>query len=64
MSGKKPDEYKGVAQFFKYLSEPQVQAKSHQRTGYLPITMRGVRADREVAASTSRTRAPTSASRR
>ena len=38
MAGKKPDEYKGVAAFFKYLSDPQVQAKSHQDTGYLPIT--------------------------
>ncbi len=38
MSGKKPDEYKGVALFYKYLSDPQVQAKSHQDTGYLPIT--------------------------
>ena len=38
MSGKKPAEVKGVALFFKYLSDPQVQAKSHQETGYLPIT--------------------------
>jgi sn-glycerol 3-phosphate transport system substrate-binding protein len=38
MSGKKPEEYKGVAAFFSYLSDPEVQAKSHQRTGYLPIT--------------------------
>ncbi len=38
MSGKKPDEYKGVAEFFSYLSEAEVQAKNHQRTGYLPIT--------------------------
>jgi sn-glycerol 3-phosphate transport system substrate-binding protein len=38
MAGKKPDEYKGVAEFFKYLSDAQVQAKSHQETGYLPIT--------------------------
>jgi sn-glycerol 3-phosphate transport system substrate-binding protein len=38
MSGKKPDEYKGVALFYKHLSDPQVQAKSHQETGYLPIT--------------------------
>jgi sn-glycerol 3-phosphate transport system substrate-binding protein len=38
MSGKKPAEYKGVALFYKYLSDPQVQAKSHQETGYLPIT--------------------------
>jgi sn-glycerol 3-phosphate transport system substrate-binding protein len=39
MSGKKPIEYKGVANFFNYLSRPDVQAASHQRTGYLPITM-------------------------
>jgi sn-glycerol 3-phosphate transport system substrate-binding protein len=38
MSGKKPEEYKGVAEFFKYLSDAEVQAKSHQETGYLPIT--------------------------
>jgi sn-glycerol 3-phosphate transport system substrate-binding protein len=38
MSGKKPDEYKGVAQFYQYLSQAAVQAKSHQDTGYLPIT--------------------------
>ena len=38
MAGKKADEYKGVALFFKYLSLPEVQAKSHQETGYLPIT--------------------------
>jgi sn-glycerol 3-phosphate transport system substrate-binding protein len=38
MSGKKADEYKGVAAFFDYLSRPDVQAKSHQMTGYLPIT--------------------------
>jgi sn-glycerol 3-phosphate transport system substrate-binding protein len=38
MAGKKPEEYKAVAAFYKYLSDPQVQAKSHQDTGYLPIT--------------------------
>ncbi len=38
MSGRKAEEYKGVAAFFNYLSDPQVQAKSHQQTGYLPIT--------------------------
>ena len=38
MAGKKPVEYKGVAAFFDYLSKPEVQAASHQRTGYLPIT--------------------------
>jgi len=38
MSGKKADEYKGVAEFFRFLSDANVQAKSHQATGYLPIT--------------------------
>ena len=38
MSGKKAEEYKGVAHFFQYLSQADVAAKSHQRTGYLPVT--------------------------
>ena len=38
MSGKPADHYKGVASFFNYLSSPEVQAASHKRTGYLPIT--------------------------
>lgn len=39
MGGKKADEYKGVATFFNYLTNAETQAKSHQRTGYLPITL-------------------------
>ena len=39
MAGKKADEYKGVAEFFTYVSSPEVQAASHKRTGYLPITL-------------------------
>lgn len=31
-------EYKGVARFFAYLSQPAVQAAWHQNTGYLPVT--------------------------
>jgi sn-glycerol 3-phosphate transport system substrate-binding protein len=38
MAGKKPEEYKGIAQFFAHLSKPEVDARSHQRTGYLPLT--------------------------
>jgi sn-glycerol 3-phosphate transport system substrate-binding protein len=38
MSGKKAEEYKAVAKFYKFLSQPEVQAKWHQETGYLPIT--------------------------
>jgi sn-glycerol 3-phosphate transport system substrate-binding protein len=39
MAGKSPEHYKGVAAFFKYLSDPKVQSESHMRTGYLPVTM-------------------------
>ena len=39
MSGKKKDEYKGVAKFLTFLSQPEVQAQFSQETGYLPITM-------------------------
>ena len=38
MSGKKAEENKGVAQFFKFLSQPEVQARWHQDTNYLPTT--------------------------
>jgi len=38
MNGHPPGDYTGIAQFFQYLSTPEVQAASHQRTGYLPIT--------------------------
>jgi sn-glycerol 3-phosphate transport system substrate-binding protein len=39
MAGKPKDDYKGVAKFFTYLSDPQRQAEWHQKTGYLPITL-------------------------
>ena len=39
MSGKKAEQYKGIAKFFDYLSKPEVQSASHKRTGYLPITI-------------------------
>ncbi|WP_332694067.1 sn-glycerol-3-phosphate ABC transporter substrate-binding protein UgpB [Devosia sp.] len=38
LNGKDAEVYKGVAQFFTYLSSPEVQAEWHQATGYLPIT--------------------------
>jgi sn-glycerol 3-phosphate transport system substrate-binding protein len=38
MAGKKPEEYKGIAKFFTYLSSTEVQEKWHEATGYLPIT--------------------------
>ena len=39
MQGHQAEDYKGVAAFFNFLSSPEVQAKWHQDTGYLPITM-------------------------
>ncbi len=39
MGGKKPDEYKGVAKFFAFLSQPEIQMEWHTATGYVPITM-------------------------
>ncbi len=38
LKGKAKGDYKGVAQFLKYLSSPKVQAWWHQETGYVPIT--------------------------
>ena len=38
MSGKPAGDYKGVGQFYAFLSQPEEAAKSHQRTGYLPLT--------------------------
>ncbi len=39
MSGKKKEEYKGVAKFFTFLSSTAIQAEWHQETGYLPLTL-------------------------
>ena len=38
LQGHDAEEYKGVADFFSYLSSPEVQADWHQYSGYLPIT--------------------------
>jgi sn-glycerol 3-phosphate transport system substrate-binding protein len=38
MGGKKPEDYKGVAKFFTFLSDTNRQARLHQESGYLPIT--------------------------
>jgi len=39
LQGKPKDEYPGVAKFFTFLSKGEVQAKWHQETGYVPITL-------------------------
>ncbi|ABV93753.1 sn-glycerol-3-phosphate-binding periplasmic protein ugpB precursor [Dinoroseobacter shibae DFL 12 = DSM 16493] len=38
MEGHEAEEYAGVAAFMDFLSSPEIQAKWHQDTGYLPIT--------------------------
>ncbi|OON39458.1 sn-glycerol-3-phosphate ABC transporter substrate-binding protein [Izhakiella australiensis] len=38
MKGKDPATYKGVAEFMKFLAQPEIAAEWHQKTGYLPIT--------------------------
>jgi sn-glycerol 3-phosphate transport system substrate-binding protein len=43
MKGAKPEEYKGVAQFFKYLASPENQAWWATTTGYLPLTNAAVK---------------------
>jgi sn-glycerol 3-phosphate transport system substrate-binding protein len=39
MGGKSKEEYKAVAKFLTFLSQPEIQAEWHQTTGYLPITL-------------------------
>jgi len=39
MGGRSAAEYKGVAKFLTFLSQPELQAEWHQGTGYLPITL-------------------------
>jgi sn-glycerol 3-phosphate transport system substrate-binding protein len=38
MGGKTPEEYKGIAKFFTFLSDTDRQVYLHQASGYLPIT--------------------------
>jgi sn-glycerol 3-phosphate transport system substrate-binding protein len=38
---RKPEEYKAVAEFFRYISQPEVVAKWHTDTGFLPVTIAG-----------------------
>ena len=38
-SGKPKSHYKGIAEFFNFISSPKIQAEWHQVTGYAPITV-------------------------
>ena len=37
--GKSDEEYKGIAEFFNFLSQVEIQSRLHQVSGYLPVTM-------------------------
>lgn len=37
--GKSDDEYKGVAAFFEFLSQTEIQQRLHEVSGYLPVTL-------------------------
>jgi sn-glycerol 3-phosphate transport system substrate-binding protein len=53
LRGRPEEEYKAVARFFAYLSQPQVQAAWHQHTGYLPVTRAQGFYDRNPGAETA-----------
>ena len=46
-AGHNDEEYKGVAQFFEFLSRTDIQSRLHQMSGYLPVTMAAYEATRE-----------------
>ena len=48
MQGHERAEYKGVAEFLNFLSSTDIQAKWHQDTGYLPITIAAGEKTREM----------------
>jgi sn-glycerol 3-phosphate transport system substrate-binding protein len=43
MKGQKPADYKGVAQFMRFIAEPHQQMWWHVTTGYLPITQTAIK---------------------
>lgn len=45
--GHDDEEYKGVAAFFEFLSQTDIQSRLHQVSGYLPVTMAAYEATKE-----------------
>ena len=45
--GKSDEEYKGIAEFFNFLSQVEIQSRLHQVSGYLPVTMEAYNATKE-----------------
>ncbi len=38
-AGLSDEQYKGVAEFFNFLSQTKIQVKLHEKSGYLPVTL-------------------------
>ena len=53
LQGRPKDEYKGVAKFLTFLSSAPVQAKWHQETGYVPITLAAAKLTEKRASTRS-----------
>jgi sn-glycerol 3-phosphate transport system substrate-binding protein len=47
MGGKTAEQYKGIAKFFTYLSQTEMQRNLHEETGYFPITKAAYEATKE-----------------
>ena len=47
MGGHTDEDYKGVARFFAFLSETDIQVYLHQKSGYLPVTLAAYQATRD-----------------
>lgn len=46
-AGLSEDQYKGVAEFFNFLSQTKIQQKLHEVSGYLPVTMEAYKATKD-----------------
>ncbi len=42
VGGQSAVHYKGIAQFFAFLAQPEVQKRWHEHTGYLPLGVKGI----------------------
>ncbi|HHT0594868.1 TPA: extracellular solute-binding protein [Legionella anisa] len=45
VGGQTKEHYKGIAQFFTFITKPETQKRWHEHTGYVPIGLHGIYAD-------------------
>ncbi|KTC82535.1 extracellular solute-binding protein [Legionella cherrii] len=45
VAGQTKEHYKGIAQFFAFITKPEIQKRWHEHTGYFPIGLNGIYAD-------------------